>query len=433
MAKISSKLSKTAKHDKTFKAASKIKPKTKLLPAKKVVNKAKLAKGKSAQKKVKPTIKKAIIKKPITKKTVIKKAIIKKSAAKKTVIKKAVIKKPVIKKAIIKKPVIKKADLKKEIKIKKATQIVRKPVKKSSTIIVKKGTVKVKKEVVVNTKEKKKEEKTIKSEKIVNKTNVEKMEKMEKIGKIGKAEEKGDTAIEKKLRALINLQQIDSQIDKIRIIRGELPLEVQDLEDEIIGIQTRIENYTNEVNALDESVLERKSAIKQCQTLIKKYEAQQMNVRNNREYDSLSKEIEFQNLEIQLCEKRIKEYKVSLDSKKEIIEKSQKLLKEKQNEVNTKKAELTDIIAETEREESLLLQKSLGNQKIIEERLLTAYKKIRKNARNGLAVVIVERDACGGCFNKIPPQRQLDIRIHKKIIVCEYCGRILVDNIIAKS
>ena len=429
MAKTSEKISKTVKHDKTSKAASKInsKPKSKPLLVKKAVKKVMLTKGKPVQKKAKQAIKKPIVKKPIAKKPIDKKAVAKKPLPKKTELKK----KTVIKKTEIKKPIVKKSDPKKEIKKGKVIQVVSKQVKKNSEVIVKKGNVKVKKEVMVKTKEKvQKEEKTKRSEKIENNTNIE---KIEKISKFEKADEKGDTAIEKKLRALINLQQIDSQIDKIRIIRGELPLEVQDLEDEIEGIQTRIENYTNEVNALDESVIERKNAIKQCQTLIKKYETQQMNVRNNREYDSLSKEIEFQNLEIQLCEKRIKEYKVTLDAKKEIIEKSKKLLKEKQNEVDTKKAELTDIITETEKEESLLLQKSLGNQKIIEERLLTAYKKIRKNARNGLAVVIVERDACGGCFNKIPPQRQLDIRIHKKIIVCEYCGRILVDPEIAKS
>lgn len=246
-------------------------------------------------------------------------------------------------------------------------------------------------------------------------------------------EEKGEVSVEKKLKALFNLQIIDSQIDKIRSIRGELPLEVQDLEDDIAGIQTRIDNFTNETSALEEAVGERKNAIKQCQALIKKYEAQQSNVRNNREYDSLSKEMEFQNLEIQLCEKRIKEFKVNLDSKKEIIEKSNAQLEEKLHEVEVKKTELADIVIETEKEEGVLLTRSLENQRIIEDRLLQAYKKIRKNARNGLAVVIVERDACGGCFNKIPPQRQLDIRIHKKIIVCEYCGRILVDPEIAKS
>lgn len=246
-------------------------------------------------------------------------------------------------------------------------------------------------------------------------------------------DEKGEVSVEKRLRALFNLQVIDSQIDKIRSIRGELPLEVQDLEDDIAGIQTRIDNFTNETHTLDEAISERKNAIKQCQTLIKKYESQQSNVRNNREYDSLSKEIEFQNLEIQLCDKRIKEFKANLEAKKEIIDKSKKQLEEKLHEVEVKKTELADIVVETEKEEGVLLSRSQDNAHIIEDRLLQAYKKIRKNARNGLAVVIVERDACGGCFNKIPPQRQLDIRIHKKIIVCEYCGRILVDPEIAKS
>lgn len=242
------------------------------------------------------------------------------------------------------------------------------------------------------------------------------------------ADEKVIASIEKKLKALYDLQTIDSLIDKIRIVRGELPLEVQDLEDEIAGIQTRIENSSAETTQIEEAILEKKNAIKNCQVLIKKYEAQQMNVRNNREYDSLSKEIEYQNLEIQLSEKRIKEFKVSLDLKKEVIEKSNEVLQEKIKDLEVKKSELNDIIAETEKEETLLLQKSVENQQIIEDRLLNAYQKIRKNARNGLAVVIVERDACGGCFNKIPPQRQLDIRLHKKIIVCEYCGRILVDD-----
>lgn len=242
------------------------------------------------------------------------------------------------------------------------------------------------------------------------------------------ADDKVIASIEKKLKALFDLQTIDSQIDKIRIVRGELPLEVQDLEDEIEGIQTRIENSSTETTQLEEAITEKKNAIKNCQALIKKYESQQMNVRNNREYDSLSKEIEFQNLEIQLCEKRIKEFKVSLDLKKEVIEKSNEILEEKIKDLEVKKAELNDIIAETEKDETILLHKSTENQQIIEERLLNAYQKIRKNARNGLAVVVVERDACGGCFNKIPPQRQLDIRLHKKIIVCEYCGRILVDD-----
>lgn len=237
-----------------------------------------------------------------------------------------------------------------------------------------------------------------------------------------------DVSVETKLIALYSLQQIDSQIDKIRIIRGELPLEVQDLEDEVAGLETRIDNFISEIKTLETSISEKKASIVDCQMLIKRYEDQQNNVRNNREFDSLTKEVEFQNLEIQLNEKRIKEFSFTLENKKADVEKAQKTLIERKNDLDIKKSELQDIISETEKEESELIQKSIDNQKLIEERLLTAYKRIRENARNGLAVVTVERDACGGCFNKIPPQRQLDIRMHKKIIVCEYCGRILVDN-----
>lgn len=241
-------------------------------------------------------------------------------------------------------------------------------------------------------------------------------------------DDKGEVTIEKRLIALYSLQQIDSQVDKIRIIRGELPLEVQDLEDEIAGLETRIDNYIQETVGLEKSVTEKKNVIKDCLTLIKKYEDQQMNVRNNREYDSLTKEIEFQNLEIQLAEKRIKEFQSALDLKTAEIEQYQKLLQDRKNDLEVKKNELDDIIAETEKEETDLITRSEENREYIEERLLTAYTRIRKNARNGLAVVQIERDACGGCFNKIPPQHQLDIRMHKKIIVCEYCGRILVDE-----
>ena len=241
-------------------------------------------------------------------------------------------------------------------------------------------------------------------------------------------DEKTEVTIEKKLIALYSLQQIDSQIDKIRIIRGELPLEVQDLEDEIAGLETRIDNYIQETVVLERSVSDKKNAIKDSQVLIKKYEDQQQNVRNNREYDSLTKEIEYQNLEIQLSEKRIKEFQATLDQKQEEIERYQKQLQDRKNDIEIKRNELDDIIAETEKEEQDLITNSEENRKYIEERLLTAYTRIRKNARNGLAVVQIERDACGGCFNKIPPQHQLDIRMHKKIIVCEYCGRILVDD-----
>ena len=237
-----------------------------------------------------------------------------------------------------------------------------------------------------------------------------------------------EVSIEKKLIALYSLQQIDSQVDKIRIIRGELPLEVQDLEDEIAGLETRIENYLQENGVLEKSITEKKFSIKDSQALIKKYEEQQMNVRNNREYDSLTKEIEIQSLEIQLSEKRIREFQQALEAKTEEINRFQSILSDRKNDLDIKKNELDDIVAETEKEENELIHNSEINRKFIEDRLITAYSRIRKNARNGLAVVQIERDACGGCFNKIPPQHQLDIRMHKKIIVCEYCGRILVDD-----
>jgi predicted nucleic acid-binding Zn-ribbon protein len=237
-----------------------------------------------------------------------------------------------------------------------------------------------------------------------------------------------EITIEQKLIALYTLQQIDSQIDRIRIVRGELPLEVQDLEDEIAGLETRISNYQEETDSLKKQVAEKKNAIKESEAMIKKYEQQQNDVRNNREYDSLSKEIEFQTLEIQLSEKRIKEFTFKLETIKEEIGKSKEILSERKNDLSAKKAELNDIVADTQKDENTLIKRSTENQKYIEDRLLNAYQRIRKNARNGLAVVHIERDACGGCFNKIPPQSQLDIRMHKKIIVCEYCGRIIVDE-----
>ncbi|MDO9512816.1 MAG: C4-type zinc ribbon domain-containing protein [Bacteroidales bacterium] len=241
-------------------------------------------------------------------------------------------------------------------------------------------------------------------------------------------EETPEISVERKLVALYTIQQVDSHIDKIRIIRGELPLEVQDLEDEIVGLQTRTDNYIQETANLEKKIADKKAAIKDCEALIKKYEEQQMNVRNNREYDSLSKEIEFQGLEIQLAEKRIKEFTHELTTIKESINQAQIDLTDKRSEIEIKKAELDDIVSETQKEENTLIDSSIESKKLVEERLLTAYSRIRKNARNGLAVVQIERDACGGCFNKIPPQHQLDIRMHKKIIVCEYCGRILVDQ-----
>lgn len=239
--------------------------------------------------------------------------------------------------------------------------------------------------------------------------------------------------IEQKLFALYGLQQIDTQIDKIKIIRGELPLEVEDLEDEIAGLETRIEKYIGEAEEFKTVATDKRNAIKNSETLIGKYKEQQMNVRNNREYDSLTKELEFQQLEIELSEKKIKEAEFRVAKINEDVTASQEQLTMRKEDLAAKKDELTEIIAETKKEEQEFVEQSKKHEKNIEDRLLTAYKRIRSNARNGLAVVHIERDACGGCFNKIPPQHQLDIRMHKKIIVCEYCGRILVDNIIKKE
>jgi len=236
-----------------------------------------------------------------------------------------------------------------------------------------------------------------------------------------------EISVEEKLKALFELQLIDSKIDKIRTVRGELPLEVRDLEDFVAGLETRIGHFADELKGLEDSIIEKKNIIKEAQALIKKYETQQDKVRNNREYDSLTKEAEFQNLEIQLAEKRIKEYKANINSKKEIAEKSEEELTSRKKDLKIKRKELEEIVSETEKEEASLLKKSKNSESIIDDRLLNAYKRIRSNVMNGLGVVTVERDACGGCFNKTPPQRQLDIRMHKKIIVCEHCGRILVD------
>ena len=226
---------------------------------------------------------------------------------------------------------------------------------------------------------------------------------------------------------------VDSEIDKIRILRGELPLEVQDLEDELAGLETRIGNYDSEISELETTVSNKKNEIVEAETLIKKYEGQQGNVRNNREFDSLSKEIEFQSLEIQLCDKKIKEFSAKLKDKQAFVDDAKVIFDERKNDLSIKKSELDEIISETQKEEDALANKSDEIKTLIEDRLLTAYKRIRKNARNGLAVVTVQRNACGGCFNKIPPQRQLDIASGKKIIVCEYCGRILVDQNIDES
>ena len=239
-----------------------------------------------------------------------------------------------------------------------------------------------------------------------------------------------ELTVEEKLQNLYELQRIDTEIDKIKTLRGELPLEVQDLEDEIAGLETRIENLKVELGELDKTSSTRKMDIKKAEEAIKKYSEQLDNVRNNREYDALSKEIEFQKLEIELQEKRIREAQKAKAEKEALMEESKKRYEDKVSDLEAKKGELTDIINETHKDEESLQTKSEELAATIDERLLTAYRRIRSNARNGLAVVTVDRDACGGCFNKIPPQRQLDIRSRKKIIVCEYCGRILIDKYI---
>ncbi len=243
-----------------------------------------------------------------------------------------------------------------------------------------------------------------------------------------KSTEVSEISVEEKLRTLYQLQVINSDVDKIRTLRGELPLEVQDLEDEIVGLETRIDKFIEEVKSLEHNITGKKNEIAQAQTLIEKYKEQQNNVRNNREFDSLSKEIEYQTLEIELCEKRIREFSQLIKDKSAVIDDSKKLFEERKKDLDDKKSELDEIVGDTKKEEEELLKNAKELESKIEERILIAYKKIRKNARNGLAVVSVERDACGGCFNKIPPQRQLDIKSRKKIIVCEYCGRILVDS-----
>ncbi|MCB9184800.1 MAG: hypothetical protein H6591_12900 [Flavobacteriales bacterium] len=239
---------------------------------------------------------------------------------------------------------------------------------------------------------------------------------------------KAEITIAEKLVELYRLQTIDSQVDRIKVQRGELPLEVQDLEDEVAGLETRLNKLQEELAEIEGQVSEKQNQIKDAKAQIKKYEGQQAKVRNNREYDSLTKEIEFQNLEIQLAEKRIKEFKAQMEAKQAVVDESKAKHDERKKDLEQKKKELDDIIAETEKEEKELAKKSAAASQHIEERLLSAYHRIRSNARNGLGVVPVERGSCGGCFNAIPPQRQLDIGSHKKIIVCEHCGRILVDD-----
>ena len=242
------------------------------------------------------------------------------------------------------------------------------------------------------------------------------------------AEDPVEVSVERKLVALYTLQQVDSKIDEIRAYRGNLPLEIQDMEDEIAGLETRIANFKEESKKHQKDITDFKIKIKETEALIKKYEEQQNNVRNNREYDSLTKEIEYQQLDVQLSEKRIREITAKDNEVAAKIAEAQLRLAELKASLKEKQEELQSLVEGTEKEEEQLLQRSAECEKLVEDRLLVAYKRIRKNARNGLAVVGIFDEACGGCFNRIPPQHQLDICTHKKIIVCEYCGRILVDK-----
>jgi len=411
------------------------------------------------------------------------KAVAKKSsakpAAKKAAVKKAPVKKKAVAKPAAKKPAVKKATAKKATTTKKAATA--KPAKKSASpkTTKTKATVKEKKSIKARPKEtntkvtsskevkktstgmsktdtkaktksrsKKVEEPVItkvskpvvkrltetRNLKAIDTGTAAKLSSKYSVGDISqfqiKMPKKGvhDASAEEKLQALFQLQQIDSEIDRIQIVRGELPVEVKDLEDDVARLETRISNINNDMAEFDRLIAERKQGIKDSTAAIKKYEGQQNNVKNNREYESLAKEIEFQKLEIQLCEKRIKEYTFEITSKKQLLTESEEDLTHRKADLENKRKELDSIIAETRKEEDVLNEYSSKAAAIIEERLLSGYKKIRENAANGLAVVSIQRDSCGGCFNKVPPQRQLEIKQRKKVIVCEHCGRILVDQ-----
>ena len=241
-----------------------------------------------------------------------------------------------------------------------------------------------------------------------------------------------DIVVEKRLVALYTLQSVDSEIDKIQIIRGELPQAIQDLEDEIAGLETRIQNFKNDIDETNSKMSAEKNEIAEHTEMIKKYQKQQDNVRDNREFEAINKEIEYKNLQIQLCERHLKEATAHIKEVQQHIAAAELLLENRHKDLDAKKEELDDIIKETEKDETRLRAKSAEQEQFIEPRYLTAYKRIRNAARNGLAVVTIDRDACGGCFSKIPPQRQTEIKMHKKVIVCEHCGRILVDDNIAE-
>jgi predicted nucleic acid-binding Zn-ribbon protein len=236
-----------------------------------------------------------------------------------------------------------------------------------------------------------------------------------------------EMSVEERLKALYELQTMLSEIDKIKTLRGELPLEVQDLEDEIEGLTHRVEKYQEDIEKLQSDIAQKRIKIDEAKALADRYKGQLNDVKNNREYDMLTKEIEFQNLEIELQNKRINEANRAIEAKQNDAKTASEALENRRADLDVKKSELDEIISETKAEEEKLREKAKALEVTIEPRLLAAFKRIRKNSRNGLGIVYVERDACGGCFNKIPPQRQLDIRMRKKIIVCEYCGRIMID------
>lgn len=236
-----------------------------------------------------------------------------------------------------------------------------------------------------------------------------------------------ELSVEEKLSTLYQLQTALSAIDEKRALRGELPLEVQDLEDEIEGLTTRYNKIEGEIEDFQSAIAQKRNDIETALASVERYKSQLDDVRNNREYDTLSKEIEFQSLEIELCNKKIKEAAVKVSERQEDLANTQEIIDERQKDLDHKREELSEIIQETREEEEQLKAKVKDMEAKIEPRLLDSFKRIRKGARNGLGLVYVQRDACGGCFNKIPPQRQLDIKMHKKIIVCEYCGRILID------
>ena len=241
------------------------------------------------------------------------------------------------------------------------------------------------------------------------------------------AKKESEISVESKLQTLYQLQTTLSAIDEKRALRGELPLEVQDLEDEIAGLKTRVEHIEGDINDFQQAVAQKQGEIKEAEESVERYKKQLDEVRNNREYDTLTKEIEFQSLEIELCNKKIKEANAKVEDKKRELIRTNDLTNDRQQALDEKKNELDEIMQETREEEQALKAKAEDLETKIEPRLLSSFKRIRKNARNGLGIVYVQRDACGGCFNKIPPQRQLDIKMHKKIIVCEYCGRIMID------